>query len=30
MQFRGQDKPYEQKIGQNPNQNFEDDYILNL
>jgi hypothetical protein len=30
MQFRGQDKPFEQKLGANPNQNFEDDYILNL
>lgn len=30
MQFRGQDKPLESKLGANPNQNFEDDYILNL
>ena len=31
MQFRGQDKPYENKLGSNPNQqSFEDEYIVNL
>lgn len=30
MQFRGQDKEHKAVLGDNPNQNFEDDYILNL
>ena len=30
MQFRGQDKAYEEKLGKNPNRNFEDEYIENL
>lgn len=30
MQFRGQDKEHKATLGDNPNQNFEDDYILNL
>jgi len=30
MQFRGQDKEHKPALGDNPNQNFEDEYILNL
>lgn len=30
MQFRGQDKPYEAKLGKNPNDDCDDEYIFNL
>lgn len=30
MQFRGQDKEHKSVMGENPNQNYEDEYILNL